>query len=607
MRDRLSGEPDALAEAFEREIAAAAREVGSFPERLVIRFPELREPLQARLEPRGVQVHVADTLASEPAARALIEHLTGRTQWPPASSADTWSAWRVPAAVIRALFAAAAECWRRAPWKIMDDEQTPEASFASGRTWTVGVMGNAGVEFGLALYSDPNDLSAIAAEADPRRAGQAIRGRVITLSYSPLSEINPAMRIEAQSSGWEIADRRAFPHLFTINTPGGGVTAAEVEELTALLRAIPEFAETHAEDLVLERRSGFPTVPLSWVSGDGLALRYDGEAAQERIAAAEASAGTIDSRLDIDPAHGRELRTIAEQVFEELGPDADAATFVRLVAERSQDLMARMAEVPQEEFAGLSPRQLGALIDADWAEKDQPMRLNQGLPLERLSGANLPMQCRRLLAYASEHGGMPATQSGYLATATVRELMDDFGGGPPAHPDGRPGRVIETDVTPLHVSRILLEIAGALVREKRRFVVTRLGKRLLREDAAGELFARLFTACFQHFDLSYLGGPEWPELQGEVAYTLYRLAQKGAEWATAEELLPEVVLATALGAAPGADLELLPALLLEMRVIRVLEEFGLMEIDPETSARRMGDERRFRATRLLHEFITFRV
>jgi hypothetical protein len=55
MRDRLSGEPDALAEAIEREIVAAAREVGTFPERLAVRFPELSEPLQARLESRGVR------------------------------------------------------------------------------------------------------------------------------------------------------------------------------------------------------------------------------------------------------------------------------------------------------------------------------------------------------------------------------------------------------------------------------------------------------------------------------------------------------------------------------------------------------------------------
>jgi hypothetical protein len=201
LKDRLSGEPDALAEVIERELVLAARDVGTFPELLRVRYSELREPLQARLAPRAIAVEVAETLASEEAARGLIEHMTGEVHWPPVSLADTWAAWRLPAVAIRDLFAAAADFWRRAPWKFMDNEQAPEATFASGRSWTVGVMGGAGLQLGLSLYSDPDDIYAIAATEDSKKAMAAVRGRVISLTFDPVSDLPTEMTLEARASG----------------------------------------------------------------------------------------------------------------------------------------------------------------------------------------------------------------------------------------------------------------------------------------------------------------------------------------------------------------------------------------------------------------------
>jgi hypothetical protein len=36
---------------------------------------------------------------------------------------------------------------------------------------------------------------------------------------------------EARTRGWEIATRNALPNLATINTPGGGVTDAEIRDM----------------------------------------------------------------------------------------------------------------------------------------------------------------------------------------------------------------------------------------------------------------------------------------------------------------------------------------------------------------------------------------
>ena len=598
LRDRLSGEPDALAEAIEKEIAAAAREVGCYPERLAVRHPELREPLQARLESRGVRVEVAVRLASEPAARSLIEHLSGTTQWPPASIADSWTAWRLPPTTIRELFAAAAECWRRAPWKIMDDEQAPMATFPSGRLWRVGVMGNAAVEFGISLYSDPDDLYAVASASDEREAMGGIEGRVLALTYNAVTELPPGMTVEARASGWEIAGPDAFPSLLTINTPGGGVTGKEIEELTELLRALPAFAEAHAEELVRERRTGMPSDLLIWESPAGLRLSYAGEGAMQGLLDEGASAS--DTGMDIDPEDALELRNIAQQVFEELGPEADYDRFVRLVSERSETLMERIISAPREAYGGLSPHQVGKLADAEWGNEDQAVVLNRSLPAEALVDALLLHQSRTLLAYVHERGGVPTTQSGYLATTAVRDLLPEFGGDP-----GK--RLIETNVFPLHLTRILLELSDALVRSGRRFVVSAAGDRLLREGSEGQLFACLVTTCFQHFNLDYFGGPEWPELQYEIGYTLYRLAQRGADWSSAEELLPEVVLAPTVRAGPGSDSPVLAAALLELRILQPLVMFGLMELERVDDPRGRTAQRQYRATPLLRDFISFRI
>jgi hypothetical protein len=600
MRDRLSGEHAALAEAIEREIVAAARVVGTFPERLAVRFPELRDPLQARLESSGVQVEVTATPGTEAAARSLIEHLAGIAQWPPISIADSWSAWRVPAATIRELFAAAAEYWRRAPWKIMDDEQAPEATFPSGRIWTVGVMGNAGLEFGLSLYSDPHDLYAIAAAENPRKGMVAFRGRAITLTYEATADLPPGMRVEAHTSGWEIADPRAFPTLLTINTPGGGVTQQEIEELAALLRAIPAFAEAHAEELALERLSPVPAVPLTWADpATALRLRYDGESGWEDI-------DNDDDKFAISPEDELELRRIARGVLEELGPTADVDSYMRLVTERSEEMVAKIAETRQPEFGGLSVRQLSELTEADWLDDDGPVRLNRTLPLARIAQAEVLHRCRTLLRFARERGGIAATARGNLTVPAIGELEDRLGGSPIVRPEGgvRPPTAI--DVRPFQLSCVLLEFSGALVHAKRRFVVTRLGERLLHDESAGELFALLFATCFQSLDLDSLGGPEWPELQEQIAYALYRLSERREGWATPEELLPEIVAAPMMRSAPGSELDTLPALLLERRVLLLLFDFGLMEMEEDSTGVDSSEWRRYRITPLLGEFLTIR-
>src|SRR5690606_23274482 len=108
-------------------------------------------------------------------------------------------------------------------------------------------------------------------------------------------------------------------------------------------------------------------------------------------------------------------------------------------------------------------------------------------------------------------------------------------------------RIKEQDVFPLHVVRLVCELAGLLRRRSQRFEVTTAGRRLAASDRAGELHATLFHTFFRKLSLDYLvGWGEWPELQHQVAFTLYRLPEAARDWSSAGDLLSETVLPYAL-------------------------------------------------------------
>lgn len=120
------------------------------------------------------------------------------------------------------------------------------AVMPAGNTWTVVVLGNAGQEFGLALYSEADDLlSMIAKGVDDPTAFHDLQGRVISLDFAPGAECHKAMRREVAAAGWEVAGPRAYPRVFAINTPAGGLRRRDAADLTALLGAVPRFVEAH--------------------------------------------------------------------------------------------------------------------------------------------------------------------------------------------------------------------------------------------------------------------------------------------------------------------------------------------------------------------------
>ncbi|CAN5138046.1 hypothetical protein BH23GEM4_BH23GEM4_23700 [soil metagenome] len=260
---------EAIAAELERVIARTAKRTGAWPHRVEVRDAEVAGHLSGLLAAREVEVIRRARLdALDALADDLREHLGGAARaMPPASSPETWRGWGLPRDTIAELFRAAAEFWRRRPWRWLPSDDPLYALEGTSHPWTCTVLGNGGEEFGLALYAEAEDFFRMFEDEPPFAH---LTGPVLSLTFDRASELPQRMRREVAAAGWEVASPDGYPVLIAMNTPGGGLQRTIAEDLIRLLRTIPEFAAHHREALES------PKEPLEWRSPEsGVLLRLE--------------------------------------------------------------------------------------------------------------------------------------------------------------------------------------------------------------------------------------------------------------------------------------------------------------------------------------------
>jgi len=176
----------------------------------------------------------------------------------------------------RDLFEAAAEYYRQAPWRWIDNTSPIEIRYPpDGRTRYAVVLGSGGETFGLSLYESPKDLDVALHTTNPEQATEQISWfslifeEALTMTFDDLDAM--------EKYGWAIAGELAYPLVIKALPPDGwGVpSASEITWLAAALRAIPDFVVG-----CLQADRGWPrpaeaTHSLPGVhGGQSIALRY---------------------------------------------------------------------------------------------------------------------------------------------------------------------------------------------------------------------------------------------------------------------------------------------------------------------------------------------
>lgn len=265
---------------------------------------------------------------------------------------------------------------------------------------------------------------------------------------------------------------------------------------------------------------------------------------------------------------------------------------------------------PQPELGGLSPNEMGQLLDGDWKSKGA-LRVDEQLTAGDLSGAAFLADARMLLEFVAGEGTVKETAAGNLNRKTVATVIERMRLPAPQPPDaesGKPSPINEGDLIWLPALRYTLLFARLLVRRKG-LRVTPLGRQLMALARTGELYALLFRTLFRTFDLRGLSNSDrHPGLQSTIAWSFYRLRSVAREWSPSEAIAEEAWLD--VGRDPPTEYEVthdfdLSHYDFRQRVLDPLVQFGLLEERRTPIDQDWRELREFRLTPLFDRFVRF--
>jgi hypothetical protein len=251
----------------------------------------------------------------------------------------------------------------------------------------------------------------------------------------------------------------------------------------------------------------------------------------------------------------------------------------------------------------LSHNQVMSLVQTYWDEPDCPVKLNNKLTLADLKDVSVIHHARLLLRHFDTDKGVKLTAAGNLNRKFVEQMLNDFSWpGYNVEMTRRLNKVFnEEDFMPLHFIRVICEVAKLTRKYKGHLKPSRLGRSLLDDDSAGLLMDELFTGVFQHFNLAYMDrvGVE-DNLTPQMGLILYGISKLADNYVTPDELatLP-------IDAFREEHHLWSPEVLFEMRVLKYLEWFGLMERRKHAANDQRSRNYVYRKTKLYDRFIRF--
>ena len=283
--DHPPSEIAALARIMAEQVRAAMDAADGTPATVHVRHKVMAQALAPILAGEGIKVKrtarlryldkAADSLiAFDPDGKGPARSARKGAAPPRISRPDSWKAWQLPRDQISMFFSACAELFRAAPWKVMSNSHLLEARVRNGGEWSISVMGDAGVEFGIVLYEERQDFEAVMQSDDPMKTFRDFKGSVISLSFERERDLYAAMTNEVRFSRWEVASPNAWPNVICYNTVAGGLTQRTMDDLIAILPAVAKFSTMHADWLLGDSDE---SIAGEWIGDDAeVQLRFVG-------------------------------------------------------------------------------------------------------------------------------------------------------------------------------------------------------------------------------------------------------------------------------------------------------------------------------------------
>lgn len=250
----------------------------SRPARILVDDAKLAQALTPRLAELGIRCDYRNTLP--PVNAALLEMEAHATKRKPVPGLLSVPGVTVP--MIAELYSAAADYYRQAPWRWLENWTPIEVRYPpEGRARYALVLGGGGEIYGLSLYETLDDLEVVFSPATPEQPTSRpiswislVLDEATAMSFADLDAI--------EQYGWPVAGERAYP--LALKAPPGGdwgelPSAAELAWLAAALRVIPDFVVRCLHADRWPRRPAQATYPLPGVhGGQQIALRFPAEA-----------------------------------------------------------------------------------------------------------------------------------------------------------------------------------------------------------------------------------------------------------------------------------------------------------------------------------------
>ncbi len=295
------------------------------PQRVFFEDREWLDELAPALQQIGVQAKYRSMKSDfDPLIQEMEAHLHQGNAEPPGLLAQKG----VNVRLLAGLFAAAADFYRAEPWVQLSNSDLLAVRVAPHKEpYYVIVMGQGGVEYGLAVYRTWEDVLHLYRSHERVEEMLPPSGAHV-LFFNPIHEV-PFDDLDAiETYGWEVASPRAYPVPFIFTTEEEVLRPGQDELLwyEAALRAIPEFVARYLAQGSHAEHSGVP---------GSHALRGNQEQGQaiEASLAVNTSAGRLQVQVrypggevpaELQPLYdGRDLPDLEQEEDQPGGPPFD--------------------------------------------------------------------------------------------------------------------------------------------------------------------------------------------------------------------------------------------------------------------------------------------